>query len=55
MNELALRTALWSIYLGCRGTARTLRAVELVLPSSARGRSSSLRSASAWTSESARA
>jgi hypothetical protein len=32
MQELVLRSALWSVYLGCRGTARTLRAVQLLTP-----------------------
>jgi hypothetical protein len=31
MQELALKTALWSVYLSLRGTARTLRAVQAVI------------------------
>jgi hypothetical protein len=31
MQELALKTALWSVYIGLRGTARTIRAVESVI------------------------
>jgi hypothetical protein len=54
MPELALRTALWSIYLGCRGTARTLRAVESALPGSSSPRSISLRASSVWDGDSAR-